>query len=187
MYPQETKPTVLARIPQITTANESARGELPVSRGRVIGQALSFRMLGTAVVVLVALAIVPYLFLRGNQPAAPSAAANTAPAWQPSPPASSADAAPVWVAPVAVTPKSAPATISPSPMPEVSPQAKVAVAPPPAQAASALMSPWPNPAHPASTPEAGSEEPRASANQSMAIRPSEYIGNSHDNTRPGVR
>lgn len=177
-------PMVLARIPKIgTSGNGRTRQELPLSRGRVIDQALSAKVLGGVALALVIVAIVPWMF-RGNSKPPTSAAA--APAWQPDPPAASAEAAPVWVAPVAATPVSPLAPASPSPMPEVSPQEKVASALPPVPAAAALMSPWPNPAHPTSAPDVG-DEPRAGANQTMALRPPEYMRDNYDHARPGVR
>jgi hypothetical protein len=182
---QEKKPRVLARIPKIVSSVQGqAREETPLSSGRLIGQALSFKLLGGAALVLVVVAIFAF---HGSSPSSvPSVAVTPPPAWQPSPPAASAEAAPVWVAPVATAPASTPAPASPLPMPEVRPQPKLAGTPP-APPAAALMSAWPSPAHPTSAPEMSREEPQVGVNQAMAIRSPEYLGNSHDNTRSGVR
>jgi hypothetical protein len=73
-------------------------------------------------------------------------------------------------------------------MPGATPQPTVASqSPAPASIDSPLMSAWPNSAHPVSAPEAGAEEPRAGANQAMAIRPPEYSrNNGYDRTRSSV-
>ena len=46
-----------------------------------------------------------------------------------------------------------------------------------------LMSRWPNPAHALRQP-AGADEPRASANQPIAVRPSEYEADRRAGHRP---
>ena len=167
---QEMELIVLARIPDLGSVGRNRRrGRSLASRGRVIGQALSFKLLAIAALLLVAMALVPWTVHRSSQSAD-------------SPPAVAAGATPV-----AQTPAPAPAPASPSAVPAAAPQPKVASAPPtPAAAEIPLMSKWPNPAHPTSTPVAANEEPRAGANQPMAIRPPEYLRNNHDRTRSGV-
>ena len=182
----ENKPPVLARFPKIVSSeHRHVQKELLPSRGRLLGQAISFKLLGIAALVLVGLAVVPFA-LRSTSPPVPAAASTLAPAWQPSPPAPSPEVAPVRVAPVAAIPTSTPAPASPSPMPEAYPRPTSASAPQEAPAA-ALMSAWPNPAHPASAAEIGRDEPQVGANQAMAIRPSEYRRNSYDNSRSSIR
>ena len=185
---ETTRPMVLARIPDVaTSANRGGAKEVPTSTGRVIGQAASFKVLSGVVLLLVVVAVIPYALWKHGQSTDTVASAETLPAWNPgaSTP-SSAAAAPTWT-PVAAVPASAPIPASPAPMPAAMPQATVSSTPPgPAPIDSPLMSAWPNSTHPVA-PEAGAGEPRADANQSMAIRPSEYTrNNGYDGTRSSV-
>ena len=158
---QETELIVLARIPDLGDVGGSRhRGRSLASRGRVIGQALSFKLLAIVTVLLIAMALVPLTLRKSGQSAdsPPTAAGSTTP--------------------FAQAPAPAPTPISPPPMPAAVPQPKVASAPPPPAAAEIpRMSQWPNPAHPTSPPAAGNVEPRAGVNQAMAIRPPEYLRN----------
>lgn len=165
---REMKLTVLARIPNLNSSKASGPPEEPpTSRGRIISQVLSFKVLAGVVLVLVAVAIVPAF-----KPATPTPESTaTAEAWHPGELAASADAAPAWPAPVAESPASS------SPMPNILEKPNVAsVTPVSASIDEPLMSPWPNPSQ-ATNPrnEGGAEEPRAGVNQSMALRPFENI------------
>jgi hypothetical protein len=185
---QETQPMVLARIPDVANAGEhDGRKNPPTSSGRVIGQALSFKLLTAVVVVLVVVAIIPFALWRNSQSTDPSATADAPPAWHPGEPAPTAPTAPTWT-PVAAVPASAPIPASPSPMPGTLPQPNVSnSSPTPASIDSPLMSAWPNAAHPIPASEAGAEESRAGANEAMAIRPPEYSrNNGYDRTRSSV-
>ena len=105
MDQQETKPMVLARIPDLNAAgHKRPGGGSPPSNGRVIGQAFSFKLLAVAVVLLVGMAIVPFTWNRSSQSPDPSTMANPLPDWFPNPSALSADAAPASTAPVAEAP-----------------------------------------------------------------------------------
>jgi hypothetical protein len=169
---QEMELIVLARIPDLGSVGRTGRyGKSLASRGRVIGQALSFKLLAIAALLLVAMALVPLTFRTSSQP----------PAHSPTTPADATTPAAQAAAP-------APIPASPFPTPAVAPEPKVAIAPPtPAAAEIPRMSKWPDPAHPTSPPVAANEEPRAGANQSMAVRPPEYLRNNHDRTRSGIR
>jgi hypothetical protein len=178
---------VLARIPDVASAGEhEGRRNLPTSSGRVIGQALSFKLLTAVVVALVVVAVIPFALWRNSQATDPSATADAPPAWHPGEPAPSAATAPTWT-PVAAVPASAPIPTSPSPMPGMLPQPNVANASPaPASIDSPLMSAWPNSAHPIPASQAGAEESRAGANETMAIRPEYSRNNGYDRTRSSV-
>jgi len=189
----ETKSMVLARIPDVGVAeHQGSRAELPTSSGRVIGQALSFKLLAVAVLVLVVTATIPYALWRNGRATAPSTTADasttTATAWQAGSPGSSAGTAPVWVAPaVAAVPAAAPSPVKSLLTPEVVPQPKVASdSPVPASPDASQMSAWPNPNHQIASPEAGGEAPRASMNQAMAIRPEYGRNNTYDGTRSSI-
>jgi hypothetical protein len=187
---ETTQPVVLARIPDVATSANHHEGakQVPSSTGRVIGQSASFKLLAGVVLLLIVAAVIPYALWKHGQSAAPapSATAEVPPAWHPGTPAASASAAPTWT-PVATMPASGPIPASPSPMPSAAPQPMVASTPPaPAPIDSALMSAWPNSTHPVAQ-ESGAEEPRASANQAMAVRSPEYIrNNGYDGTRSSV-
>ena len=160
---QEMEPIVLARIPDLGSVGRNRhRGRSLASRGRVIGQALSFKLLAVVALVLVAMALVPLTVRKSSQ---------------------SADSPP--------TPACTPVAQAPAPRRSVCrpllQHPRLPVAPPtPAVAEIPLMSKWPNPAHPTSTPVAANEEPRAGANQPMAVRPPEYLRNNHDRTRSSI-
>jgi hypothetical protein len=177
---------VLARIPDVATAEHGGHKTVPKSTGRVIGQSLSFKLLAGVVLLLVVVAIIPFALWKHGQSTDSPATADAMPAWHPGSPAPSAATAPSWT-PVVAVPASAPIPASPSPMPSAMPQPQVASQPPaPAAIDSPLMSAWPNSAHPVA-PEADAEQPRAGANQAMAIRPPEYSrNNGYDRTRSSV-
>ena len=82
---QETELVVLARIPDLGNVGRSRRrGWSLASRGRLIGQALSFKLLATAALLLVAMALVP-LTVHTGSPAAdspPTAAVVAAPGYE---------------------------------------------------------------------------------------------------------
>ncbi len=190
---QETKLMVLARIPDVGVAEHHAtRERLPTSSGRVIGQALSFKLLAVAVLLLVVTATIPFALWRNGLATAPSTAPSTAAdastPWQAGSPVPSAGTAPIWAAPtVAAVPASAPTPVKPLLMPDVVPQPKVGSDfPAPAATDAPLMSTWPNPSHPIASPEAGGEEPRANMNQAMAIRPEYGRNNIYDRTRSSI-
>jgi hypothetical protein len=184
---ETTQPMILARIPDVATSTKYGGGhQVPASTGRVIGQAASFKLLAGSALLLVVVAVIPYALWKQGQSADTSATAEALPALHSGSSAPSAAPAPTWT-PVAAVPASAPIPASPSPMPNATLQATVASAPPaPAAVDSPLMSAWPNVAHPVA-PQAGAEEPRAGANQAMAVRSPEYIrNNGYDGTRSSV-
>jgi hypothetical protein len=175
---QQTKLIVLARIPDLSVSEHKASpGNRLASRGRVISQALSFKLLAVLALLLVAMAIVPLTVNKTGSPTDSPPAIDPVAARQPNSPAVLTNAGTGPIAPVAQTAVSTPTLVRPSPVPSVPPQPVIATTPPapaPTPAAAApLMSAWPNPGHPTSTPEAGSNQPQASLNQAMAIRPSE--------------
>jgi hypothetical protein len=182
MNGQETELLVLARIPDLNGGGSRHRGRGLVSRGRVIGQMLSFKLLAIATLLLVAMALVPRTIRKSGQAADPPPTAAGSPTPVAQAPASAPTSPPPTPAPapqpkVAVAPP-APAATSPPPAPAPAPQPKVAIAPPtPAPAAMPTMSRWPNPDHPPSAPVATNVDPHAGANQPMAIRPPEYLRN----------
>lgn len=181
MNHEEIRPIVLARFPRIHSSSRSIpREEIPASGNRWINQALSFKLLAAAAVILVAVAIVPLTKGTSETPAEPAAAVAPVAAWQPvaSPvPAEPATPKPEPPAPVLSVATAAPkAAVQPAPVvvtttaPQaiVQPQPEVAKTPPtPAVAETPTMSTWPNPNHPTTT---ASE---AAGNPSVATRPSE--------------
>jgi hypothetical protein len=184
---RQMKPAVLARIPDLASSERETAGGEPPSRGRVVSQALSFKLLAGAAVLLAVMAVVPSVFRRGGEKEGPATASTPTAAWSASPPAPSAAAAPRWTAPVVSAPASTPIPASPSPMPDGSPAPKAAGASTaPVSAAAALMSPWPNPTQSISSPEAGNDAPRAAVNQAMAIPPSEHSRNNYDSAGSSV-
>jgi len=138
------------------------------------------------VLLLVVAAVIPYALWKHGRSTDGSPPAEALSAWHPESPAPPVTTAPTWT-PVAAVPGSAPIPASPSPMPSAMLQPAVASAPPaPAAMDSPLMSPWPNATHPV-TPQTGGEEPRAVANQAMAVRSPEYTrNNGYDGTRSSV-
>ena len=187
MDQQKTKSAVLARIPAVGPAeNKHVDDGLPPSRGRLMSQSLSFRLLAAVAVLLMAVATLQFTLSRSGQPADPSTTADPLSEWRPGPLTPSADAAPAWIAPVAET--STPIPASPSATPDVPPQPEVENEPMmTASTETPLMSPWPNPAHPISPQtEAAADESHTGVNQAMAIRPSDQIRNRHDRTRSSI-
>jgi hypothetical protein len=186
--------TVLARIPDLNagaegTAEDETIMGLPASTGRLIKQALSFRLLlGTALFLLVA-AVVPFLSGKKAPSADPSPAADSATAWHTGsnpvladksiPPTPAAPARPVAVIPANPEPSRPPTTVPPLPETKAPPQPRVAEGP--------LWSNWPNAAHATAKPASG-EASRRNANQPVAGRPSEYEADrsNHDRTRSSV-
>lgn len=179
---REMRPPVLARIPNLNSSRtERPPEEPPTSKGRILSQALSWKLLASVALVLVALAIVPLATKRDAASPEPATAAET---WHPSVPAPTADVAPPWSAPVAQT-TTAQSAVTPSPIVTVLPEPPVnSVTPTSASIDEPLMSAWPNSPQPtnpspSTTPtqsawprtDAVSQEPRVDANQSMAIRP----------------
>jgi hypothetical protein len=190
--------TVLARIPDLNAGSDAAADEetfmgLPASTGRLIKQALSFKLLiGTALFLLVA-AVMPFVFGKKAPSADPSPVIDSAAAWHSGSnpalaerlPAGKMSATPAASSrPVAVIPATServkpPATVPPLPDKRAPPQPRSANGP--------LWSNWPNPAHATAKP-AGGEAPRADATQPATVRPSEYEAdrNNHDRTRSSV-
>lgn len=172
MNRQTGEPVVLARLPDLGDVGRDRRGgKTPESRGRLIGQALSFKLLAVCVLLLIAIALIPWSLRKHSSSAesSPAAVGSAAPVSQPS-----------ASAPVAASPPSAPAA-TPQPQP------KVATAPPPPPPAEIpRMSKWPSPDHPTSAAMATGVEPHADVNQPMALRPPEYLRSNHDRTGSGV-
>ena len=183
---QTTTLNLLARFPDVSTVRpERIGGKVPPSRGRVIGQALSFKVLAVAAVLLVGIAIV----LNRSGPSSESSTATTSlPQWHSESPAPSANAAPVWVTPLAQTPAATPAPTAPPATPGIPPQPTLANEPSAMTAAvGPLMSQWPNPAYPTAPQiDSGVDESHADANQSMAIRPAEQTRSNYDRSRPSI-
>ena len=176
---QGTKLTLLARIPDLSIAQEKPSKSLPLSKGRILNQAISFKLLAVAVVLLVVVALLPKVLKRGGS-ADTSVATESAPAWGGSAAATSSGA-------VAEVPAGLPAQASSSPIAGVASRSDVASAIPTSTSVDEpLMSTWPNPNYPISSSEAGGGESQSGANQPMALRPSEYIRDSHDSTRSSI-
>lgn len=184
---REMRPPVLARIPNLNSSRtERSPEEPPTSKGRILSQAISWKLLASVALVLVALAIVP---LATKRDAASSEPATVAETWHPSVPAPSADVAPPWSAPIAQTTTAQPATTqsaaTPSPIATMMPEPPVnSVTPTSASVDEPLVSAWPNSPQstnpsPSTSPtqstwprtDAVSQDSRVDANQSMAIRP----------------
>jgi hypothetical protein len=89
MNQSENRPIVLARFPRIHRFSHSGRSaETLTSRGRWLNQSMSFKLLATAVVLLVVIALVP--FVRGTSKKVAESPASEAPpavVWQPAEPA----------------------------------------------------------------------------------------------------
>lgn len=160
------KPMVLARFPIIDLADkEEARGATPDSKGRILGQAMSFKLLAASVLVLVVGSVAPWAWKQSNS--SESSTSEPAITWQNRPPKAAVEAAPVCVT---AAPMSAAAQQSPSPALRVASKPPIATVSSAATATTgaSLMSAWPNPNHPTQ----GDAEVKT--NQSMAIRP-EYL------------
>jgi hypothetical protein len=208
-------PVVLARVPDLSGSGRSRRRrEEPKSNGRMLNQAISFKLLGIAASLLLVVAIVPFAF-NGNPQAdeAPATPAAPMPVWQPQASLVSTEtgvAAPAPALPEpALTPLAAPAAAIPPPsptfpIPPPAVQAYPVASVPPAISETPTMSQWPNPA-PASNqvqpgdpvqpgnsaqvsplPTVDGQVLPAGANPTTAIRPFEYNRNRYDGTRSGV-
>lgn len=158
------KPMVLARFPVIDLAD---RGEapqtIPDSRGRLFGQALSFKLLAASVLVLVVGAVVPWSLKQKNT--SDSSASEPAVTWQSRPPKAAIEPTPVCVAaaPASVSAPQAPATT-----PRVASRPQIITSVPAAATTTtgaSLMSAWPNREHPIPSPT------EAKTNQPMVVRP----------------
>lgn len=162
---------IVASFPDVNVAGARTRKDdavevgQPSSLGRLVSQAVAFKLLAGLTLVLLAIAAAPVFFGRGSKPAGPPSA------WCPTP-AASPKSAPTVAA-------SRPATIVPAtPRPSQPP----ATVPPTAETATAqkLVPPlassrWPDPAHAvASDNRARGEFPKAASNQPMTVRPTEY-------------
>jgi hypothetical protein len=191
MYQSETNLPILARIPQVGGGQSWARSTQPTSKGRLISQVSSFRLLAACIVVLLVIAAFPMALRKKSAPAAstPAVAAAPAPQWQPSGPAAS-----IGVAPVATAPAAAPTFV---PVSATANSAPIAGAFPQPAAGKPLttadnrnlplMSAWPNPAAPPAAPgELGAEQPQVEANRAKALRPPDYTRNRYDRTGPSV-
>jgi hypothetical protein len=180
---------VLARFPNLCNSeHDQTTKKAPSSYGRIISQAISFKVLSAAVVVLVAAA---FMLSRGGRATDSPKAAEPQTAWQLNTPGSSSVPAATKSAPVVVAavpaymqsnaPKGA-ESIDPARTPQrndVRPtpanngtvpvsESKVTGAPPaPAINSASKMSLWPNPAYPTSSPETGVEPQRPGINQAM--------------------
>jgi hypothetical protein len=173
MERQDTKPLVLARIPDLGTARRSeGREGLPQSKGRVFSQALSFKLLATVALVLVAVAMIPWTLTRSAPSADPPAVVDSSPQWHVSPSAATANAVPppTYLVAQSVTAARSPtnSTMAPPdtiPLPRAAgvSAASAPTDPPP-------MSLWPNPAHPISpSTDARVEESHVGVNQAMTL------------------
>jgi hypothetical protein len=181
-------PIVLARIPDLRAVGpEAVDGERVLSRGRMINQALSFKLLAGAVVLLMVMAVVPYITKKSDSSADPPAVSDPLTTWQ-----SASTALPTGPGPTPAVSVSAVVAFPPaseSVVPIAGEQLQPAATgsrPASASTEARPKSPWPNPAHPTSASEASPENASAQVNQAMAIRPTEYLRNSHDCTRPSI-
>ncbi len=159
MHHQETKLAVLARFPDLSATSSPAGDEKPlaggilVSTGRMIGQAVSFKLLAGIMLFLVVGAVLPF-FVGKDRPAAGELSSSDSETIDSTKPASElADAAtaqgmplvqptmrrPVVVVPIAAEPSSAPAIV-PSRF-EVESEAKSASAAESPQMSSSWMPP----------------------------------------------
>lgn len=188
MDQQATTPIVLARIPDLRAVGpETVDGERLLSTGRLINQALSFKLLAGAVLLLMVMAVVPFLVKKAGTSADPPVVADPATTWQLASSPMPTSSAPPSAASVSMAAVSPPASDSVVPIPGELPQPAVAGRKPtPASTEAPLMSTWPNPAHPTSVSETTPENSPARVNQAMAIRPTEYLRNSYDRTRSGI-
>jgi hypothetical protein len=186
---------VLARFPDLSFHAEPRADATdtspPSSVGRIIDQALAFKLLSGVTLLLLAAAVFPLFSNRADKPAASPSAAEASPPWQTGPTAGPAEPA------VAQSPATRPAIMVPA-MPQ--PSAAPVILPPPPDATVALppvaradSSPWPGPSR-AAGPQDGlaGETPRAEANRSMAVgRQPEYqadtrAGSRRDAPRPSA-
>jgi hypothetical protein len=178
--------TVLARIPDLNAAgadgaaDDDPDGGWPTSAGRLIKQALAFRLLIGTALFLLAAAVIPFILGKKAPSVDASSASDLATAWHSPSSSMSANASPMGKLPPAGTAPQRPVALIPA-TPERSRPPAIIPPVPDANVASQphrttdnpLMSRWPNPAR-APSPLAGAEGPQASANQPIAVRPSEY-------------
>ena len=190
--------TVLARIPDLNaagadgTADEDADRGLPASTGRLIRQALSFRLLVGTALFLLAAAVIPFALGKKAPSVDPSAATDAASAWHSASGSASADASPAEKIPAMAAAPVRPVALIPATPQRSRPPAIVPLppdtkgAPQPSRAADQpLMSRWPNPAHAPSRPAMrGTEPSRAVANKPIAAHPSEYEADRRAGRRP---
>jgi hypothetical protein len=169
MDQREIRPMVLACIPDLhITSDADASSGLPGSRGRVIGQSLSFKLLMATIAFLVVAAILPFVLGTRDQSPDPSSVANALSPNNPAPSAPSVNTAGARPVRVVQAAAAGPTLASPPRTPGVLPQPEVKSAPPPPLPAGApLMSQWPNPAMAA-------RQTEPSANQAMTIHRPEY-------------
>ncbi len=202
MQCQGVKGLVLARIPDLSRSDEADDPSAVSSGGRLLSQALSFRLLGIVVLLLMGSAVLKFAVGRSHSdgPVADGGSQTSV---------ATTDAVPVWTGPAAKPPAPAPVVLTPAPAAEAAPCPVAAhESPTPvAKAAGPLMSsPWPNPAHAVSTGVEARDvstkgdspifvdtrigtvpdSPPAGANRAMAIRSSEYIGNNDDRTGSSI-
>jgi len=179
--------TILARIPDLSISPEKKASKSSlISKGRILNQAISFKLLAVAVLLLIVVALAPKVFKRGDS-SDTSVATESAPAWGGSGVTASSETATVGPASVAKASATMPAQASSRLTTNniALPGAVASAMPSSASVDEPLMSAWPNPNHPISS-ESGGMEPQSGANQPMALRPSEYIRDSHDSTRSSI-
>ncbi|MCE5266299.1 MAG: hypothetical protein LLG00_00230 [Planctomycetaceae bacterium] len=160
--------------------------EQPCSTGRIINQALAFKVLSAVTLLLLVIAVRPLFSGRAEKPAESPAMAATPTPWQPAANAAAGTmvaqmpaARPVTVVPAAPQEAAAPVVV-PSPAKTTAPPS----ANPPADGE--LASKWPDPGR-AINPQAGyGDAPRATANQPMTVRPAEYQADARTGNRPGL-
>ena len=172
---EKMKPMVLARFPRIRgSKHPETRRESLMSRGRLIGQATSFKLLAVAALLLIAVAVVPLAIGTSKKAADVSTEAVAAPIWQPEAPTLATEATVPAAGPIAEV--SPPPVASPSPMPKILPRPEIANTTPTTVAAETpTMSAWPNPDHLTTfAPDAGGQEPETGDRPSMANRPNDY-------------
>ncbi len=197
---------VLACFPDLNAFGTEQRGDgatdtsPPSSAGRLINQALAFKLLSAATLLLLAVAAFPFFSSRADRPTGSPSATDAPLPWQVGPAAGPAEAT------MAQSPTPRPATVVPAtpqqsaaPVPLPSPSETAAAPPPttadqrcasvpgrcPPPADVPLMSRWPDPAHAAGPQDnLGAEAPRAEANQPMAVRPPEYEADARAGNRP---
>ena len=158
---EKMKPMVLARFPRIRgSKHPETRRESLMSRGRLIGQATSFKLLAVAALLLIAVAVVPLAIGTSKKAADVSTEAVAAPIWQPEAPTLATEATVPAAGPIA--------EVSPPPVASPSPTTVAAETP-------TMSSAWPNPDYPTTlAPDDGGQEPETGDRPSMANRPNDY-------------
>ncbi len=184
---------VLACFPDLNSFKTEQRDDgaaetsPPSSAGRIINQALAFKLLSAVTLLLLAVAVFPLFSSRADRPAASPSATDASLPWQagatagPGETTMAQSSAPRPATVVPATPQQSLAPVILPPPPETA----AAPRPTPSADVPLVSSRWPNPAHAVSPQDnPGGEPPRAEANQPMAVRPPEYQADARAGNRP---